>query len=263
MAITVEEKFGRVLSDRSAELTYVVRGTTSDTAARTALLANSPTGHDDLTRDDAEVEEIAPGSWLGLVRYTEPEETEPEVGESSFSFETRGGSQHITQSLSTVASYAPSGETAPDFKGAIGVQADGIEGTDITVPVYTFSETHHFDDSTVTNAYKSTLFYLTGKTNDASFKGLAAGEGLFLGAAGTKRGDKPWEISFAFAGSPNVSGLTIGDITGIAKKGWEYLWVRYQEAEDATAKMLVRRPIAAYVEQVYRSGDFSTLGIGT
>jgi hypothetical protein len=263
MAITVEEKFGRVLSDNSAELTYIVRGTTSDGDARTALLADSPTSHDGLVRDDAEVEEIANGSWLGVVRYVASAQAEPEVGESSFSFETRGGTQHITQSLATIASYAPAGETAPDFKGAIGVQSDGIEGVDITVPVFTFSETHHLAPGSVDNAYKSTLFSLTGKTNNAPFKGLDTGEGLFLGAAGTRRGNNPWEISFAFAGSPNVTGLTVGEITDIAKKGFEYLWIRYQEAEDATAKMLVAKPVAAYVEKVYREGDFSQLGIGT
>jgi hypothetical protein len=261
MAITVEEKFGRVLSDKSAELTYIVRGTTSDSSARSALLSNSPTLHNGLSRDDAEVEEIAPSSWLGIVRYASSDQAPPQVGESSFSFETRGGTQHITQSLSTVGTYAASGYTAPDFGGAIGVQSDGVEGVDITVPVYTFSETHYFD--TISTAYKSTLFYLTGRTNSGAFKGLDAGEGLFLGAAGSKRGDDPWEITFAFAGSPNVTGLSIGTITGIAKNGWDYIWARYAEVEDATAKMLVRKPIAAYVERVYREGDFSALGIGT
>ena len=72
-----------------------------------------------------------------------------------------------------------------------------------------------------------------------------------------------WEISFRFAASPNVTGLTIGEMTGIDKKGWEYLWVRYADAEDATAKALVKLPIAAYVEKVYEEGDFSQLGIGT
>jgi hypothetical protein len=33
--------------------------------------------------------------------------------------------------------------------------------------------------------------------------------------------------------------------------------------EDSTAKWLVRRPVAAYVERVYRAGDFAGLGIGT
>ncbi|MEX0654874.1 MAG: hypothetical protein WD534_12545 [Phycisphaeraceae bacterium] len=261
MPITVEEKFGRMLADDSAERTYLVRGTTSDDTARSELLAASPFYVDGLKRDDAEVEEIGDQLWLGVVRYAAVDSVEPEVGESSFAFETRGGTQHITQSLSTVASYADSGVTAPDFGGAIGVTASGVEGTDITVPVYTFSETHYFDS--VSTSYKGTLFSLTGRTNSASFKGLAAGECLFLGAAGTKRGDQPWEISFAFAGSPNVSGLSVGTITGIAKKGWEYLWVRYTEAEDTAAKMLIQKPIAAYVERVYREGNFSLLGIGT
>lgn len=264
MPVTVEEKFGRVLSDESAELTYIVRGTGDDVAARAAVLGAAPLTHNNLKRDDAEVEEIATDMWLGVVRYVSSEDAPPLAGESSFSFETRGGTQHITQSLATPGSYAaPDIPAAPDFRGAIGVTADGVEGVDITVPVYTFSETHHLTDATVTTAYKAALFGLTGRVNDAAFKGLAAGECLFLGAAGSKRGEDPWEISFAFAGSPNVTGLTIGPIPGVAKKGWEYLWVRYQEAEDATAKMLIRKPVAAYVERVYREGSFSALGIGT
>lgn len=98
---------------------------------------------------------------------------------------------------------------------------------------------------------------------NGSFKGLAAGECLFLGAAGSKRGDEDWEITFRFAGSPNVTGLSVGPITGISKKGWEYLWVRYADVEDDNAKALVKRPVAAYVEQVYDAGNFGALGIGT
>jgi hypothetical protein len=137
-----------------------------------------------------------------------------------------------------------------------------VEGVDITVPVYHFSETHYFDDAVVTGAYKATLFLLTGTVNNAGFKGFSAGEVLFLGASGSKRGKEPWEVSFKFAASPNVTGLSVGDITGIAKKGWEYLWVRYNDQEDTVAKVLVKRPVAAYVEQVYGYGNFAGLGIG-
>lgn len=63
----------------------------------------------------------------------------------TFSFDTGGGAQHITQSLANVARYAPPGQTAPNFKGAIGVTADSVEGVDITVPVYHFAETHYLD----------------------------------------------------------------------------------------------------------------------
>ncbi len=51
-------------------------------------------------------------------------------------------------------------------------------------------------------------------------------------------------------------------MTGINKRGWDYLWVRYADVEDPTAKMLVQRPMAVYVEQVYPYRDFSGLGIG-
>jgi len=97
--------------------------------------------------------------------------------------------------------------------------------------------------------------------NSAGFKGFAAGECLFLGAAGSKRGSGDWEITYRFAASPNVTNLTIGDITGINKKGWEYLWVRYSDSEDAVAKALVKKPVAVYIEQVYPYGDLGLLGI--
>ena len=74
----------------------------------------------------------------------------------------------------------------------------------------------------------------------AGFSRLAAGECLFLGASGSKPGADDWEITFRFAASPNRTGITVGDIAGISKKGWEYLWVRCADAEDSTAKALVK-----------------------
>ncbi len=41
------------------------------------------------------------------------------------------------------------------------------------------------------------------------------------------------------------------------------MWVRYADAEDTTAKAIVKKPVAVYVEKVYDEGDFSGLGIGT
>ena len=46
------------------------------------------------------------------------------------------------------------------------------------------------------------------------------------------------------------------------KKGWQYLWVRHEDTEDAAAKRIVKRPVAAYVEKLYEDGDFAGLGIG-
>ena len=244
----------------SVELKFVIQGTDNDIAARAALLAAAPVLYANLVRQSAQLNPTGYMLWEGIVRYGRRKP--PETGDSSYQFDTGGGTQHITQSLQTVGRYAPSGKTAPDFQGAIGVTHDNVEGVDITVPVYNFSETHYIASSLVTGAYKATLFYLTGKVNNAAFRGFAAGEVLFLGASGSKRGEEDWEITFKFAASPNVTNLTIGEITGVSKKGWEYLWVRYADDEDTAAKVLVKKPIAVYVEQVYPYGNFSGLGIG-
>lgn len=268
MPVTVEEKFESRLvttgQNPSAELRYNIRGTNDDVQARSALSATAPAAFDlfgtglvFLPRETVTIQPVGDLLWEGIVRYA----SIPQTNESVFAFDTGGGTQHITQSLQTVGAYAPGGQVPPNFKGAIGVTADSVEGVDITVPVYQFAETHYIDDAYVTPAYKGTLFALTGRVNSAPFKGFAPGECLFLGASGSKRGSGDWEINYRFAASPNVAGLVVGDIVGIAKKGFEYLWVRYADAEDSAAKALVKRPVAAYVEQVYPYGDLNALGI--
>jgi len=266
--IVVAEKFDSRVStagqNASVELRYIVFGTGDDLAARAQAASTSPTAYDGLPRQSIQIEPLANDIWEATVRYGANDSSEPpQTGESSFAFDTGGGSQHITHSRATVGIYAASGVTAPNFQGAIGVTENGVEGVDVTIPVYQFSETHYLPSGAVTLAYRGTLFNLTGKVNNAGFKGLAAGECLFLGASGAKRGTDDWEITYRFAGSPNMTGLAIGPITGIAKKGWEYLWVRYADVEDDGAKMLVKRPISVHVEQVYDSGNFAALGIGT
>ena len=264
MAVTVTEKFGsRETSEGespSIDLLFLIDGTDNDLEAKGNLLTASPILYDGLIRQTAHIEQIGPALWDGSVRYGPRKR--PDTGESSFSFDTGGGTQHVTQSLQTLGAYAPPDMTAPDYQGAIGATGENVEGVDVTVPVYNFSETHYVAIESVTQAYKAALFALTGRINAAPFRGFAAGEVLFLGASGSQRGEEDWEITFRFAASPNVSGLSVGNITGIAKRGWDYLWVRYEDAEDATAKVLVKRPVAAYVERVYYDGDFSALGIG-
>ena len=253
--------------NQSVTFHYILEGTSDDLTAKTLIENSTANDYDGLIRHECTLEPdfvdttTSKGRWICTVRYRRPENMPPEVGQSLFSFDTGGGTQHITQSIQTVESYAASG-TAPDFGGAIGVTHDNVEGVDITIPVYNFSETHYIDDANVTEAYRGALFNLTGKVNDGPFRGLATGECLFLGASGSKRGSGDWEISYRFAASPNKSGLVIGDIAGVTKKGWEYMWVRYADAEDQAAKAMVKRPVAVYIEKVYEEGDFGSLGIG-
>lgn len=264
MPITVQELWDsrehQIGEDASIDLRFVVSGTDDDVAAHTELLNVAPVLYAGLVRQSSHLERLAETTWQASVRYGiyEP----PQTGDSSYNFETGGGTQHVTQSLGTVGAWAAPGLVPPNFHGAIGVGKDSIDGVDITVPVYNFGETHYLPAAAVTPGYKAALFRLTGTVNAFPFRGFDVGEVLFLGASGSKRGQDDWEIAYKFAASPNALGLSVGSITGINKRGWDYLWVRYADVEDSSAKMLVQRPIAAYVEQVYPYRDFSGLGIG-
>jgi len=220
MPVTVTEKWESrettLGEESSVDLLYTIRGTDDDVAAGAALMAASPVLYGGLIRQGTHIERIAESAWEGSVRYGKLDP--PDTGDSSFSFDTGGGTEHVTQALATVGTYAALGQSAPDFKGAIGVTPDSVAGVDITVPVYNFSETHYLDTATVTAAYKAALFALTGTVNNASFKGFAAGEVLFQGASGSLRSQDDWEISFKFAASPNVTGLVVGESPASTKK---------------------------------------------
>jgi hypothetical protein len=196
------------------------------------------------------------------------------------SFDTTGGTQHITQALNNVTvltsktgstTVTSAGETIypstqPSMNGAIGVDDNGVNGVDITIPALTWSESYDVPAAYVTSAYIKAVAGLTGSVNNASFRTFAAGEVLFTGCTGAQewddqKGHGPWSLVFRFIASPNVTGQKIGDITGIAKKGHEYLWVSY--ANEVSTSTLVKKPRAVYVNKVYRDGDFSGLGIGT
>lgn len=281
MAITVKEILGSrpvtVSRSSTAELRYQVSGSTDDEAVYNAIAAAAPTSYRNMPRASISVEpDGAVDIWKATVRYQPAggQKKEPSaIGQISISFDTTGGTQHIMQALVATPAekrYAQSGDTAADYKGAIGVTSDSIEGCDVTVPVFHFTATKVFAAGSLPNP--GTIFALTGTVNNDQFSvtdsktgltvTLAAGECLFLGGrAGGQRGDGGVEFSYSFAGSPNKTNITIGAITVSAKKGWEHLWVRYRDVKDDAAKMLVKRPIAAYVEQVYPDGNFAGLGL--
>ena len=215
------------------------------------------------------VERINGTTWKVKAIY-EVDEEQPEddnnnddEDQSMFAFDTGGGTKHLNQSIKTDGKYP---KDAPDFAGAIEVDNEGnVNGIDVTMPVLNFTETHTLAGSRVSTSYKKTLAGLTGTVNRSGFRGFERGEVLFLGASGTKRSKKssaPWEITFRFAVSPNQAGLQVGDIKIARKYGWDYLWVRYADKVAEGGKNMVKKPVAAYVEQVYPEGDFGRLGIG-
>lgn len=190
------------------------------------------------------------------------------VGQN-YTFSTKGGTAHITRSLQTMRKVARPGETAPDYKGLIGVSKNGIEGCDIVAPNVEFSIAQKF--AQLTYGYFFRLIATTGKVNKYDWKGFAFREVLFLGADGAYTPSDAWNLTCAFRYAPSdygddedldgePDGIKIGDLEPIyEKRGHDWLWVAYEETKDANK--LVKVPFAAYVERVYREGDFEVLNL--
>lgn len=253
------------------EIPYLVFGAADeDEALATARAKAAGRSVKGMSLDSVEVTERVNGdTWRVKAVYADDEDSsssDDDGGEeetSSFAFDTGGGTMHLNQSLKTV-SKTPN--DAPDFGGAIEVDNEGnVNGVDVTMPVLNFTETHVMNGGRVSTSYRKAVAALTGTVNSGSFRGFSAGEVLFLGAAGSKRSKKtsaPWEITFRFAVSANRSSVKVGDLTVSSKRGWDYLWVRYADKVSENKKNVVKKPVAAYVEQVYPQGDFGNLGIG-
>ena len=245
---------------------YTVWDTFDKDVATALLLNTSSVFFDGLVR---KAWTIDPGSqkdiWECTITYGDLQPLSGDLGSASgsqFNFSIGGGTQRITQSKGTISSHAATG-TATDHKGAIGVSRDTVEGVDIKVPVYTFTETHAIPVSQVTAAYKQLLFDVgNSPVNNAKFRGFAAGEVLFEGVTGTQKDQDVYELTYQFSVSKNATGLTVGGLTGIDKKGWEYIWTEYEDVEDSTSNAIAKRPKFAYVERVYDDSNFADLGIG-
>lgn len=297
MAITITEdvdsREATVGENPTITLHYTLEGTADDLAAKAAIAAEAPATYDNLTRGDARVRPLFvdaaanEGIWECEVTYGNV----ALPFDYTISFDTTGGTQHVTQALlpESVNTYkAPWLSVAANHHGAIGVTGSGddttVEGVDVVAPVYRWTETHWQPDDVVTPAYREKLFVLTACFNNEFFREYLPGEVLFMGASGSKTGYSPlhggdtewWEISYGFAAQLTVGvvderlnverpeTITIGEIVVEQKYGWDYLWVQYGrfKATQAAAGIEIK-PAAAFIERVYRPGDFSWLEIGT
>lgn len=261
---------GTDATDRSstAELKWRVWGSSTLATVKTHMESVVPSTYDGLIYKSLSWDHDGAGVWEFRASYVHPDRSDErstlDLGDYTFSFDVGGETVTRTVSLDTT-SYAKSGETAPDFKGAIGVVKEKgeskVEGVEVGVPSLKFSIRKRMAQASITMDYVRTLKALAFTVNDDTFLGWAAGELLFIGATGQEGTDSDPEITYHFIASDSVSSLTIGDITSIAKAGHEYLWVFFEDIEDATAEMTVKQPKAVYVEQVYGEGDFESLGI--
>jgi hypothetical protein len=272
-------------ADSTVTVTYLAFGTSVDTEVHTyanTFFSNNrfyAIGDYVFMVEQYSVEYIGDECFQVTATYTKTgadnEEQEAPLRRTR-SFDTGGGTQHITQAEAEQR-YAATG-TAPNQNKAIGVDGDSVAGVDVIVPALQWTETYDVPSTYVTAAYIKGVAALTGTVNNAAFRSFQPGEVLFAGCSGNQewdeeKGDGPWSLSYKFVASPNrglptgVSGpataaaIDVGSISGIVKKGHEYLWIRYEAAVSGSD--LLKRPKFAYVNQVYREASFSGLGIGS
>ncbi len=177
-----------------------------------------------------------------------------ETNDSEQQFSVGGGSQHIQEALT----QAKFGDNAPAIGNSINVGNDGaVGGVDIVTPALTFSKTHYLPNEHVTDDWIRGLRKVVGRLNDAVFLGYKVGELLLLSANGSQRGAEDWQVTFEYSGGENLTDKTVAGITGVIKNAHDYLWVLYEQSEDATNKKMVPAAIGVFVATVYKSADFA------
>ena len=261
-------------SDGSVTLVYNYRGAGADTVlAFATLLASLPTTFEGKTREpnpqmetvDVDTKE-GTGNYIATCRYLPVEKQRQTAGEVTVRIGTAGGSRRITQAYAHITDY-PAG--APNHKGAIGVTKDGAEGCDVADPVVSMTVLRRYTPDTLPAT--AAMMALRGRVNSDSVTikdtrknrtwTCAAGELLCVGVEeGLKADDGLVDVTFQFEASPNQTGLTIGDITEIAKKGHEHLWCEYFDSLDGNGKK-TSTPLYAHVDQVYPTAAMNGLGL--
>ena len=203
-----------------------------------------------LYRGNIQIEPDGYKQYVVSVPYT-PRNTL--VGSVTFRFDTTGATINIKAAKSHVASYPGGGDP---HKGAIGVTGADVEGADIIIPALKLVYTVKWPAGVVSEAYSRALSIVTGTTNVLPFRGFAAGELLYVGSTGEDGTGAESSVDYVFVASPNATGMTIGDIAGIAKAGHDYLWIEFKN--DVVAGKPVKQPERVHVERVYEPVNFAT-----
>lgn len=260
--VTPESRTGEVARDGREsrhELVYIASGTGIVDLALDAVDDVAPPTSQGLVKRRLAYEALSNNAYKVRVAYDSARRLL--VNEYEYEFDIGTQSQNLTQSKGTTYYKVPSMGNVPFFGNAINVQDGRVNGVDVLLPTFSWSETFILPANVVTDAYKNTVYNLVGTKNASTFRLKAAGEVLFVGCRGRLRNEDEFSLQFSFVASPNVANLNVNGMF-ITKKGHDFVWFLYADQQDAGSQSVVKRPVFAYVEKVYEDGDFSLLGIG-
>lgn len=229
-----------------------------------------------------------PGKYNGTVSYkhvsaTPQQDAPASNGDEKLSFSFSGGQTFfnyaISQTKHNVSHATITVPTARDFNNLLDVKGDpssGFESQGIEAPIPSSGfqvrtrQTLGANAAAV-NAKVRDLIGVILKKNDASFRGLNAGECLLLGFSGEERIDGDFDMTYDFAVSlqedytstPLDLGNGFTSAIGKIVKGFELIWIFYETYEDTASNTAWPMPTGVYVADVFEDVDFSTIGIAT
>ena len=261
----------------SAEIKYLVRKHTTKQAAIAAVLDVAPATYG--ANGEIQFKEVRfSGYNQGDVEVTAYYGSDNSLyaddtteGEATMSFDCGGGTKHVTHAIKQwriINGNTPS-ESDDDANGGIGWNGktgSEAEFAGVDVPTADMQETYTklIPVSKLTATYKKAVANLTGKVNNASFKGYDAKEVMFLGMSYTApvKGQKKVLATYNFRISMKETSIKIsGQTYTVNKQGWQYVWARSQIANDPTTGKPKAQVDGVYISEVCETADFSVLGL--
>jgi hypothetical protein len=236
----------------------------------------APESIDGVWRQTCTVTEIGDaavtGLWHGAVEYANGsggggEDRAPEI---RFEFGTR--QKHLWRGLGHIGDGAPEGDGVRNLGGLINVTENpvAINGVDVDVGVYEWSERHWKSNSSLTPAYKRILLNAVGSVNSDAFRNFQPGEvksgAIFGGPTDSGYADLQFRfdaIATIPAGhiierpAPNLP-ITITK----AQEGWDLLHWDYKDTY-VNGVGIVPVIAGAHLDRVHPRTKFADLGIGS
>jgi hypothetical protein len=266
-------------------------------------------------RTNVRVDPIGGGYWVATAHYSNSSLIVRRGGEkavrfSSWEWETSEKSEKITQALLpplgadenpvnqdpnwlvdgyirplTVGDlggpYPPGNQGIPDFRGAIGIDGDNVNGVQKPFSVFNWNETWIYpaewidgkrparvdknadgdrvevSQQPLTNVIEDNCFF----TNEKVFRGKPPGCILLTGVRSSRMnlGASSVSVTFSFSYSPLRENFKVGDILIATKDGWDYMDIYYDT--ESSGNELVKKAKYVYVCRIFGRMDFLDLGL--
>lgn len=265
--VTITQRFnvedGDNSSNGSVSQHYLAEGS-DDYADVVAELGVIPSVVDGLPRQRIRREHVGGGFWYLTAEYSavdQPSEPLQLGDEPRTEFDTTGGERVLRTHATIRNGYAGPGLiTVADYGGAMNV-VDGVaNGIEIETGGGVLTLSQVITRAQASDAYvRKLMTYAKRVVNNAAFRGFEAYEVRFMSARLTTRGDDNLDLTRVYNVAQNVPSGTYAGVTGIDKRGHEYIWASLERKADATAQTVVPRVLGVYVHEIYEPIDFGEL----